>query len=147
MYYRHSWTKPIETNKDYVPRMNEYNCLNSFVQDCSTSQFSKCQIEALKTCFPGDIIHSSYNCQNKSMNLSPPELRSQKQLKFKFNHNWLFADFTYSKQTGIHWLVISEQTYGIFCMLCNKHATLNGLFQKKSPQPLMDGELQMHVGG
>ena len=99
----------------------------------STSQFSNNvkpvaaeeMLKTLKTCFPGLALHSSYNCQNKCMNLSPSELRSQKQLKFKFNYNWLFADFTYCKQTGIHWLVFSEQNHGMFCILCNKHATQN----------------------
>ena len=99
----------------------------------STSQFSNNvksvpaeeMLETLKTCFPGHMLHSSYNCQNKCMNLSPSELRSQKQLKFKFNLNWLFADFTYCKQTGIHWLVFSEESHGMFCILCNKHATQN----------------------
>lgn len=55
------------------------------------------------------------------MNLSPSELQKQKELKFKFTHNWLFADFTYCKQIGIHWLVFSEQTLGMFCILCDKH--------------------------
>ena len=29
------------------------------------------------------------------------------------------------KQTGIHWLVFSEQTRGMFCILCNKHGAQN----------------------
>ena len=82
-------------------------------------------LETLKTCFLHLMLHSSNNCQNNCMNLSPSELRSQKQLKFKFNHNWLFADFTYYTQTGIHWLVFGEQSHGMFCILCKKHATQN----------------------
>ena len=45
----------------------------------STSQFSSNvkpvaveeMLETLKTCFPGHMLHSLYNCQNKCMNLSP----------------------------------------------------------------------------
>ena len=81
-------------------------------------------LETLETHFPGDMLHSSYKCQ-KCMNLSPSELTNQKQMKFKFNHNWLFAEFTYCKQTGTHWLVFSEQSHGMFCIVCNKHATQN----------------------
>ena len=112
-----------------------------------TSQFSSNvkpvaaeeMLETLKTCFLGHTLHSSYNCQNKCMNLSPSELRSRKQLKFKFNHNWLFADFTYCKQTGIHWLVFGEQSHGMLCILCNKHATQNLRNKSKtySSQPTM----------
>jgi len=40
-------------------------------------------LETLKTRFPDHTLHSSYNCQNKCMNLSTSELRSQKQLKFR----------------------------------------------------------------
>ena len=73
------------------------------------------------------------------MNLSPSELQKQKELKFKFNHNWLFADFTYSKQSGIHWLVFSEQTHGMFCVLCNKHGAQNERNKSKtySSEPAM----------
>ena len=99
----------------------------------STSQFSNNvkpvaaeeMLETLKACFLDLMLHSSNNCQNNCMNLSPSEVRSQKQLKFKFNNNWLFADFTYYKQTGIHWLVFGEQSHGMFCILCKKHATQN----------------------
>ena len=97
----------------------------------STSKFSNNvkpvaaeeMLETLKTCFPDLTLRSSYNCQNNCINLSPSELRSQKQLKIKFNHNWLFGDFTYCKQTGIHWLIFGVQSHGMFCILCMKHAT------------------------
>lgn len=82
-------------------------------------------LKTLKTSFADGTLYSSYHCQNKCMNLSPSELQKQKELKFKFNHNWLFADFTYCKQAGIHWLVFSEQTLGMFCILCNKHGAQN----------------------
>lgn len=82
-------------------------------------------LKTLKTSFADGTLYSSYHCQNKCMNLSPSELQKQKELKFKFNHNWLFADFTYCRQAGIHWLVFSEQTLGMFCILCNKHGAQN----------------------
>ncbi|KAK2552118.1 hypothetical protein P5673_026869 [Acropora cervicornis] len=90
----------------------------------STSKFSNNvkpvaaeeMLETLKTCFPDLTLRSSYNCQNNCINLSPSELRSQKQLKIKFNHNWLFGDFTYCKQTDIHWLIFGVQSHGMFCV-------------------------------
>ena len=82
-------------------------------------------LDPLETCFPGDMSHSHYKCHIKCMSLSPLELRNQKQMKFTFNHNWVFAEFAYCKQAGFHWLVFSEQSRGMFCILCNKHATQN----------------------